>query len=123
VRDGRGNAVELSRSHFKYICIIGKDEFGFVWKVQKKSNGRLYALKEMSKAKIVFYRSVHSVITELEILSKVRGAFMTNLRYAFQDQQYLYLVTDLLTGGLLRYNMGKKQHFSVIEGSKYSLLL
>lgn len=34
------------------LYVIGKGGFGKVWKVESKKNKQLYALKEMSKAKI-----------------------------------------------------------------------
>lgn len=35
--------------------------------------------------------------------------------YAFQDYENLFLVTDLVTGGDLRYYLGKKKKFSEQE--------
>jgi hypothetical protein len=40
-----------------------------VWKVEKKKGGDLFAMKEMSKARIMTKRSVHSVMNERKILS------------------------------------------------------
>lgn len=44
--------------------IVGKGGFGKVWKVQLKKNREVYALKIMSKAKILAKRSVQSVMNE-----------------------------------------------------------
>lgn len=38
-----------------------------------------------------------------------------NIRYAFQDRETLYLASDLLTGGDLRYHIGRKRRFSEVE--------
>jgi serine/threonine protein kinase len=43
-----------------------------VWKVLYKKNKKFYALKEMSKAKIVEKKSQNSVRYERELLSKIR---------------------------------------------------
>lgn len=40
------------------------------------------------------------------------------MAYAFQDRENLYLVTDLLGGGDLRFHIGKKRKFSEEETSK-----
>jgi serine/threonine protein kinase len=34
------------------------------------------------------------------------------MNYAFQDRENLYLVMDLLTGGDLRFHIGKKRKFT-----------
>lgn len=34
------------------------------------------------------------------------------MNYAFQDREDLYLVCDLLTGGDLRYHIGKHKRFN-----------
>ena len=38
--------------------------------------------------------------------------FIVNMNYAFQDRDNLYLVMDLLTGGDLRYHIGRQKRFS-----------
>jgi serine/threonine protein kinase len=48
--------------------VIGKGGFGKVWKVEMKKNRQTYAMKEMSKSKIIAKRSVHSVMNEKELL-------------------------------------------------------
>ena len=37
--------------------------------------------------------------------------------YAFQDQDYLYLVMDLLTGGNLRYHLTRHKKFNEEQSS------
>lgn len=43
----------INKHHFKFLYVIGKGGFGRVWRVEMKRNKKLYALKEMSKAKII----------------------------------------------------------------------
>jgi protein kinase A len=52
--------------------VIGKGGFGKVWKVERKKNAQLYAMKEMSKARILVKKSVNSVLNERKILSQLR---------------------------------------------------
>jgi serine/threonine protein kinase len=40
----------LTQKAYKYINMIGKGGFGKVWKVEHTATGRIYAMKEMSKA-------------------------------------------------------------------------
>lgn len=48
-----------------------------------------------------------------------------NIHYAFQDRENLYLVIDLLTGGDLRFHIGKMRRFSENQSKFFiaSLLL
>ena len=46
--------------------------------------------------------------------------FITNLKFAFQDTENLYLVFDYLSGGDLRYHLNKKVLFSEKQASKYN---
>jgi serine/threonine protein kinase len=49
--------------------VIGKGGFGKVWKVERKKFKTMYAMKEMSKAKIVNKKSVNSVMNERMLLA------------------------------------------------------
>jgi protein kinase A len=44
--------------------------------------------------------------------SDLSFSFLVNINYAFQDHTNLYLVSDLLTGGDLRFHIGKKRRFN-----------
>ena len=63
------NHAKISKSSFEYISIIGKGGFGKVWKVYLKKNKKLYALKEMSKAKIIDKKSEKNIKNEKNLLS------------------------------------------------------
>ena len=102
----------LNRNYFEFLYIIGRGGFGKVWKVQLKKTKETYALKEMSKVKIIDRRSEESIISERELLSKLNHPFIVNMHFAFQDFSNLYLVMDYLTGGDLRYHISKNHIFS-----------
>ena len=72
-------------------------------------------MKEMSKARVICKRSVASVMSEKKLLEKLQHPFLVNINYAFQDRDNLYLIADLLTGGDLRFHIGKKKKFSEKE--------
>ena len=79
----------------------------------------------MSKAKIIDKKSERSIRYEKELLSKINHPyinnnprFIVNMNYAFQDNDNLYLVMDLLNGGDLRYHVSKMKKFSEEQTSK-----
>ena len=61
--------IAISKSSFQYNVCIGKGGFGKVWKVDRKKFKQEYAMKEMSKARILTKRSVKSVMNERSILT------------------------------------------------------
>ena len=102
----------LTRNDFEFVFIIGKGGFGKVWRVKYKKTNELYALKEMSKTKIIDKKSENSINGEREFLSFLHHPFIVNMHFAFQDNDNLYLVMDLLTGGDLRYHCSRYRSFS-----------
>ena len=102
----------LSRSLFEFLFIIGKGGFGKVWRVRYKRTQEVFALKEMSKRKILDKKSEHSINNERIFLSKLRHPFLVNMHYAFQDSDNLYLVIDILNGGDLRFHCSRYRKFS-----------
>ena len=103
---------KVSKHSFEYIQIIGRGGFGKVWKVLLKKNKKIYAMKEMSKAKIIDRRSERSVKSERELLSKMEHSFIINMHYSFQDLDNLYLVMDYLEGGDLRYHLCRRRYLT-----------
>ena len=52
--------------------MVGKGGFGKVWKVERKKFRTNYAMKEMSKVRIVNKKSVNSVINERKLLAQLK---------------------------------------------------
>lgn len=69
-------------------------------------------MKQMQKIKIISKRSVHSVMNERNLLTKLSHHFLVNMVYAFQDREYLYLVMDYCNRGDLRYHLGTHGSFN-----------
>ena len=66
----------------------------------------------MFKVKVIDKRSEFSIMSERNLLSKLKHPFIVNMHFAFQDFSKLYLVMDLLTGGDLRYHIAKVKTFT-----------
>ena len=99
------NIEKIDRNSFNIISLIGTGGFSKVWEVKWKKSGESFAMKEMSKARIIDSKSVKSIITERDILSKINHPFIINLHFAFQDSNKLYLVMDLIKGKDLRRHL------------------
>ena len=59
--------------------MIGKGGFGKVWKVTEFKSKKTYAMKEMSKPRIVMKKSIHSVMSERQLLEKIESPFIVNM--------------------------------------------
>ena len=87
------------------MYIIGRGGYGKVYKVREKVTGKCYALKQMTKAKIIAEGSEVSVIRERIFLAKLHSPFIVNMLLSFQNKNNLFLLMELLTGGDLRYHL------------------
>ena len=109
------NIEKIDRNSFHIISLIGAGGFSKVWEVKWKKNGKLFAMKEMSKARIIDRKSVKSVVAEREILSQMNHPFIINLHFSFQDSNKLYLIMDLVKGQDLRKIIGYSNYKQLNE--------
>ncbi|CAK75854.1 unnamed protein product (macronuclear) [Paramecium tetraurelia] len=101
--------------NYEILEVLGKGGFGRVLKVRRKKNNQLFAIKKMSKAKIINQKSITAILNEKNLLIQLRHPFIVNMHSAFQDKENLYLVLDLLTGGDLRCHIYRNKRFSEQE--------
>ncbi|OJD19539.1 AGC/YANK protein kinase [Emergomyces pasteurianus Ep9510] len=100
------DAVNLN--HFRLLRVVGKGAFGKVRIVERKDTGLTFALKYIRKDEVVRSESVRNIIRERRMLEHLNHPFLCNLRYSFQDIEYIYIVVDLMTGGDLRFHISRK---------------
>ncbi|KAM0754943.1 kinase-like protein [Meredithblackwellia eburnea MCA 4105] len=93
--------------HFYLLRSVGKGAFGKVRVVQHKKTKELYALKYINKARISKQRAVNNIIQERRLLEEIDSPFVCNLRFAFQDDENLFMVLDLMLGGDLRFHLDR----------------
>ncbi|KAJ3202579.1 hypothetical protein HDU82_007252 [Entophlyctis luteolus] len=95
------SAVNLQ--NFELLRAIGKGAFGKVKMVQHKKSKITYALKYINKMQCIKMKAVDNIIQERKLLELVHCPFVCNLRYAFQDDEHMFMVMDLKLGGDLRF--------------------
>jgi len=64
--------IGISKNHFQFNYVIGRGGFGKVWKVEKKKDKKIYAMKEMNKARVIAKKSVSSVMNEKKFLQTLK---------------------------------------------------
>jgi len=67
--DNRSFPTEITLKQFSLRSVIGKGGFGEVWKAFNIYDRKYYAMKIMSKAKILNGKSVNLIMNERYILS------------------------------------------------------
>lgn len=73
--------------------------------MQHKGTKELFALKYINKAKCIKMRAVENIISERRLLESIDYPLIVNLRYAFQDDENLFMILDLMLGGDLRFHL------------------
>ncbi|KAI1807271.1 kinase-like domain-containing protein [Daldinia bambusicola] len=99
---------------FQILRLIGKGTFGQVYQVRKKDTGRIYAMKVLSKKVIVQKKEVAHTVGERNILVRTamsESPFIVGLKFSFQTQNDLFLVTDYMSGGELFWHLQKEGRF------------
>ncbi|XP_011643948.1 serine/threonine-protein kinase 32B isoform X3 [Pogonomyrmex barbatus] len=69
----------------------------------------MYAMKYVHKNECAERGALKNVAREVEILSKLEHPCLVNLWFSFQDEEDLFMVSDLLLGGDLRYHIQQEQ--------------
>lgn len=111
--------AEVELQHFNLLRSVGKGAFGKVRVVQHKGTKATYALKYINKEKCIKMDAVENIVEERKLLELIHCPFVCNLRYAFQDDENLFMVIDLMLGGDLRFHLDrmgpfKESHIALI---------
>jgi serum/glucocorticoid-regulated kinase 2 len=105
---------DLTVKDFDLLKVVGKGAFGKVMLVRLKHGphkGNFYAMKVLKKSVIAARDQIEHTKSERSILSDVKHPFLVQLRYAFQNDEKLYLLTDYYSGGSLYYHIKKVGRF------------
>ncbi|KAI9216524.1 kinase-like protein, partial [Blastocladiella britannica] len=98
--------------HFKLGRSIGRGAFGKVKVVVKRDTKKLYALKYINKDACIKKRAYRNIFRERNLLEALEHPFIVNLRYAFQDDENMFMVLDLMLGGDMRFHLNRMGKFT-----------
>lgn len=91
--------MRLHKDDFEILKVIGRGAFGEVAVVKMKHTEQVYAMKILNKWEMLKRAETACFREERDVLVKGDSQWITNLHYAFQDDNYLYLVMDYYVGG------------------------
>jgi hypothetical protein len=107
--------TKLSLADFDLLKVVGKGAFGKVMLVRKKEGvgaGQIYAMKVLKKSVVASLGQIEHTKSEREILFVIRHPYIVRLRFSFQNDEKLFLVTDYYNGGSLYSHLKKVKFFS-----------
>ncbi|XP_042288079.1 myotonin-protein kinase isoform X2 [Thunnus albacares] len=91
--------TRIKREDFHILKVIGRGTFSEVAVARMRSTHQVYALKIMNKWDMLRRGETACYQEEREVLLRGDRHWITELHYAFQDDNYLYLVMDYYVGG------------------------
>ncbi|KAK0143999.1 Serine/threonine-protein kinase MRCK beta [Merluccius polli] len=91
--------MRLHRDDFEMLKVIGRGAFGEVAVVKMKETERVYAMKILNKWEMLKRAETACFREERNVLVNGDSQWITALHYAFQDDNFLYLVMDYYVGG------------------------
>ncbi|OBA25656.1 Pkinase-domain-containing protein [Hanseniaspora valbyensis NRRL Y-1626] len=134
------NKSKVNKKHvqdFHPIKLLGEGAYGKVLLVKEKTNGKLFAMKQMCKAEILIMsdevvekentlrspkmKQVERTFSERNILKEIEHPNIVKFFYSFHDLNKLYLVLQFIPGGELFYHLNKLSKFSETVASFYTL--
>ncbi|XP_063737622.1 serine/threonine-protein kinase MRCK beta isoform X3 [Eleginops maclovinus] len=113
--------LRLHRDDFEMLKVIGRGAFGEVAVVKMKHTERVYAMKILNKWEMLKRAETACFREERDVLVRGDSQWITTLHYAFQDDNYLYLVMDYYVGGDLLTLLSKFEDRLPEDMSKFYL--
>lgn len=90
--------LRVNVSDFEIKDVIGQGHFGEVHLVKEKQTSDVYAMKTIRKTDSMDTKRA-SFVEERNIMALNNSIWLTSLRYAFQDDSYLFYVMEYHPGG------------------------
>uniref|UniRef100_A0A1I8GDB9 G protein-coupled receptor kinase n=1 Tax=Macrostomum lignano TaxID=282301 RepID=A0A1I8GDB9_9PLAT len=114
----------LTMNDFSVHRIIGRGGFGEVYGCRKADTGKMYAMKCLDKKRIKLKGGETLALNERIMLSLVSTGegcpFIVCMIYAFQTNEKLCFILDLMNGGDLHYHLSQHGVFAEKEVKFYA---
>ncbi|MCI4382578.1 hypothetical protein PGIGA_G00016590 [Pangasianodon gigas] len=91
--------MRLHKEDFEILKVIGRGAFGEVAVVKVKNSDKVFAMKILNKWEMLKRAETACFREERDVLVNGDSQWITTLHYAFQDDNFLYLVMDYYVGG------------------------
>lgn len=103
---------KIGVNDFDTIRVIGRGSYGKVQLVRCKVDGKLYAMKEMSKQLLEESEQIEQTLVEKRVLLQTVHPFLVGAHYTFQTTGTIFMVLDYVPGGELFGRLKEEGSFS-----------
>lgn len=79
--------------------IIGRGAFSSVYLYKHKKTGNFFACKRLDKDYLVKQNMVEQILIEKRILQSTNCAFVTQLKFSWKDNDFIYFFLPFIGGG------------------------
>ena len=86
--------IKLTFHDFIKLKVLGKGSFGEVLLVKLKANNKYYAMKILIKKQVKLRHQEAHTKAERDLMVKINCPFIVNIKFAFQDEYKLYIITE-----------------------------
>ena len=104
--------IKMNLDYFESIKLLGMGSFGKVLLVRLISKNKYYAMKVLNKKMLRLTNQELHTKNERDLMIKISSPFIVNIKFAFQDNINLYLVSDFMQGGELFFHLRKQKYFT-----------
>ena len=104
--------VKLKYEDFSPLKLLGRGSYGQVCLVRFKLNNKLYAMKVLDKLLLKQKHQELHTKSERDLMVKIHCPFVVNIKSAFQDEKYLFIISDFMQGGDLFYHLHEQGIFN-----------
>lgn len=107
-------------SNYSFMRTIGTGSFARVRLAITRQSGEVVVVKSMSKSLIVRRAQMDHVLSEKQVLSSLSSPFIVELKAAFQDPFFLYLVLEYIQGGELYHLLAQTGYIEPQSAKLYA---
>ncbi|KAM3140517.1 hypothetical protein pb186bvf_007329 [Paramecium bursaria] len=95
--------------HYQFVKLLGRGSHAKVYQVKHKKTKQSFALKQFVKHKVIGKDEiVYSIFNEIKILRQLSNHHsIIKLFEVFEDDQFIFIILELLEGGELFENLSK----------------
>lgn len=113
------SSTDTGLNDYDVLKTLGTGAFGVVKLIRKKNTEEYFAMKILSKEKIVRHKQLQHTINEKRILQSVEFPFLVHLENCFKDNSYIYLAMPFVCGGEMFALLRKSKRFDEEQARFY----